>query len=119
MTETITAYDPEILTRLEEKGIVIVHGAFYGSGAIRIWSTTYLIDHTSGHRSRLLHAENISCAPVWTRVGSNGIRFTLYFEALPSSCTRFDLHEIIPQPGGFLIPGIIRNQEDVYRVEIK
>ncbi len=104
---------------VEEKGIVIVHCNFIGEGAIRIWRSTYLVDRLNNCKSKLLHVENISMAPQWTLVDpAKGINFTLYFEGLKKSCRVFDLQEIIPQPGGFFIPSIVRNQEDVYRVGI-
>ena len=107
------------LTSSEEKGIVIVHCRYHGDGAIRIWQSTFLLDRGSNHRSKLLHVENISIYPVWTLIeGHSGISFTLYFEALPKECKLFDLHEIIPQPGGFFVEGIPRNNQDVYRIVI-
>lgn len=107
------------LHEAEEKGIVIVHCRFVGEGAIRIWRSTFLVDHLNNHKSKLLHVENISMAPQWTLIDSSKeFNFTLYFEGLKKSCKVFDLKEIIPQPGGFYIPSIIRNQEDVYRVQI-
>ena len=107
------------LLEAEEKGIVIVHCSFVGEGAIRIWRSTFLVDRVNNHKSKLLHVENISMAPQWTLIDSvKEFNFTLYFEGLKKSCKVFDLQEIIPQPGGFFIPSIIRNQADVYRVQI-
>jgi hypothetical protein len=106
-------------TEVEEQGTVIVHCLYQGNGAVRIWPSTYLFDRGSSHRSKLLHAEDITIAPAWTMVGSKGShRFTLFFESLPKSCSVFDLREVIPQPGAFEITAIRRNREDVYRVEI-
>lgn len=86
---------------------------------IRIWKTTFLIDAHSGHRSKLVHAENISYAPIWTPIPNNGqYQFLLIFEALPKGCDAFDLVEEIPQPGGFYIPAIMRNKTDVYHVHV-
>lgn len=107
------------LPLMEEQGIVIVHCRFNGDGAIRIWQSTFLLDRTGDHRSKLIHVENITISPVWTFIDGEGISFTLYFEGLPKSCKVFDLHEIITQPGGFFIPGIARNNEDVYSVKIE
>jgi len=88
-------------------------------GAVRVWKTTYLIDNGSGHRSKLVHAENISYAPQWTLIpGSGRFRFLLIFDALPRACSSFDLFEDIPQAGGFHIEGILRNKSDVYHVDI-
>lgn len=106
------------LVSMEEQGVIIVHCRFEGQGAIRVWQSTFLLDRGSNHRSKLLHVENITLYPVWTFLEGSGISFTLYFEALPGSCKLFDLHEIIPQQGGFFVQGIARNNEDVYRVVI-
>jgi hypothetical protein len=86
---------------------------------IRIWRTTFLVDVTSGARSQLIHAENISYAPEWTMIPDNKpFRFLLIFDALPRTCTSFDLVEDTPQAGGFHIEGIMRNKTDVYHVDI-
>jgi hypothetical protein len=123
----VIAAEPETIEQIveipkelvEEQGIVVVHCRYSGGGLIRVWRSTFLLDHSSNHRSKLLHAENISLYPVWTPIeGNSGLNFTLYFEALPKGCTKFDLHEIIPQSGGFFVEGITRNDLDVYRVEI-
>jgi hypothetical protein len=66
-----------------------------------------------------VHAENISLAPEWTLIPDNKLyRFLLIFDALPRGCSAFDLVEEIPQPGGFHVEGIVRNQTDVYHVDI-
>lgn len=86
---------------------------------IRIWKTTYLVDRGSGSKSKLVHAENISFAPEWTLVpDKKPFRFLLIFDALPRTCSSFDLVEEIPQAGGFHVEGIIRNKTDVYHVDI-
>lgn len=86
---------------------------------VRIWQSTFLIDKASGNKSTLVHAENITFAPVWTIVPKNfSYTFLLIFHALPKSCTVFDLVEQIPQPGGFFIPDIARNNTDVYHVKV-
>ena len=116
--ETLTSIDPDTL----EDSFVYVHCYFRNSSKdmlIRIWKTTYLIDKASGSRSRLVHAENISFAPVWTQIPDNvRYSFLLIFSALPRSCQQFDLLEDIPQPGGFFIEGITRNQTDVYHIDL-
>lgn len=86
---------------------------------IRIWKTTFLMDKSSSHRSKLVHAENISFAPQWTVIPENKMfQFLLIFEGLPKGCERFDLLEDIPQPGGFFVADIMRNKKDVYHVYI-
>ena len=116
--ETLTEIDPHVL----EDSFVYVHCYFQNSQKdmlIRIWKTTFLIDKASGTRSKLVHMENISMAPVWTQIPSSGrYSFLLIFNALPRSCQQFDLLEDIPQSGGFFIEGISRNQTDVYHIDL-
>lgn len=86
---------------------------------IRIWKSTYLIDQHSVNRAALLHAENITYAPVWTLVPpGQAYTFLLIFEGLSKSCRIFNLVEDIPQPGGFFVSGICRNRQDVYHVDV-
>ena len=87
---------------------------------IRIWRTTFLIDAASSARSQLVHAENITLAPMWTLIpGNQEYTFLLIFSGLPKSCRQFDLVEEIAQPGGFHIKNIQRNETDVYHVDLK
>ena len=67
--------DIEALTHIDaatlEDSYVYVHCYFHNKWEnmlIRIWKTTYLVDNGSGTRSKLIHAENISLAPVWTQI---------------------------------------------------
>lgn len=118
--------DPEALVDLlqqtEEQGQVVVHvfcPPQKEEFAIRVWRTTYLVSRTSSHKSRLIHAENISIAPRWTEAKANHpYSFTLIFEALPKDVLLFDLAEIIPQPGGFYYSNILRNEKDVYEIRL-
>ncbi|MFZ6011317.1 MAG: hypothetical protein ACOYXT_13295 [Bacteroidota bacterium] len=117
-TDVLTSVDPSTL----EDSYVYVHCYFdnqWKEMLIRIWKTTFLVDNSSGSRSKLIHAENISFAPVWTLIPDKQVyTFLLIFSALPKSCQVFDLLEDIPQAGGFHIKGIGRNQTDVYHVSI-
>ncbi len=116
--------DPELLVDMlqqtEESGQVTVHVTYPPAEheiLLRIWRSTYLISRTSSHKSRLLHVENISIAPIWTPVKAGiNFNFTLIFEALPKDVFVFDLAELIPQSGGFFYSSIVRNNEDVYRI---
>jgi hypothetical protein len=108
----------EIAIEADEQGIVILHCTVPGPSGVRIWRSTFLFDHASGHRSKLLHAENICMYPEWYYFDGNHHTFTLYFEALPKDCSLFDMVEVIPQPGGFVVNRIPRNPEDVYRVSV-
>lgn len=113
---------PELLTNIEETGQVIVHASITCKAAwelVRIWQTTYLVDTESNRKSALLHVSNVAVAPNWTPiVYGQTLRFTLVFEALPKSCSRFHFMEVISEPGGFLIENIQRNQSDVYQIDL-
>lgn len=117
--DTLTAIDASV----QEDSFVYVHCNFqnqYKDMLIRIWKSTYLIDKASGVRSKIVHAENISFAPMWTQIpDGRGYSFLLIFSALPKSCQMFDLLEDIPQPGGFFIESISRNETDVYHIDLK
>ena len=119
--------DKEIMeslrTKLEEERQVIVHCCFPAQPSfgnlIRIWKTTFLVDKSSNHESKLLHAENISLFPEWTLVFPfQDFWFTLIFSGLPKDCKSFDLKEIIPEEGGFSVQDIKRNSSDIYRIKI-
>ena len=118
---------PELLesiaAKVMEEKQVIVHCCFASDfqfgNLIRIWRSTYLIDRESGHRSALVHAENITFFPFWTEVPAvKDYWFTLVFTGLPSDCKNFDLKEEIPQEGGFYVQNIARNNSDIYRIKI-
>ena len=101
---------------------VIVHCKYIASAEgdlIRIWPSTFLCANDSTHESELINTQKISIYPNWTLVeGSKEFYFTLIFSGLPKSCKSFNLIEKIPEPGGFLIKNISRNNLDVYNVEI-
>lgn len=97
-----------------EERQTIVHCTCPIDYAYRIWPSTFLIEHNTGKRAKLLTAFNISFAPQWTI--NDGKGFTLVFEGLSKDCSTFDLKEIIPQEGGFEVLGILRNNMDVYQV---
>ncbi len=116
--EVLAAIHPELLN----DAYIYVHCHFENDGhemLIRIWKTTYLIDRSSSARAELVHAENITYAPQWTMVPDHQpFNFLLIFQRLPKSCTQFDLVEQIPQPGGFHVKNIGRNESDVYNVDL-
>lgn len=117
-SEVLAAISPAVL----EDSFVYVHCYYHNNVPdmmIRIWRTTFLVDKASSSRSKLIHAENISFAPVWTQI-PNGqpYSFLLVFEALPKSCKQFDLLEDIPQAGGFEVRNIARNASDVYHIDL-
>ena len=111
----------ELLAQVQEENVVVVHCSVEGTKwmKIRIWKSTFLVDQATGNRSPLLHAENITFAPVWTYVDASGtFLFTLIFATLPKTCEMFTLFEDIPEEGGFLIKNIKRNKSDIYHVKI-
>ena len=106
------------LEKIKEESQVTIHFKYTGSmwgDKIRIWKSTFLHAKGSSHRSSLVHVENISVHPTWTHVSAGEtINFTLIFSGLPKDCEYFDLIEDIPEPGGFIINEIKRNNSDVY-----
>jgi hypothetical protein len=111
----------ELLSQIQEESMVVVHCSYKADVeiGIRIWNSTVLIDQQSGERSRMLHAFDITVAPMWmvVEVGTTA-RFTLIFTPLPKTCDFFTLYEDIPEPNGFEIKNIKRNKSDVYHVKI-
>lgn len=115
--DTLASIDPAML----DDSFVYVHCHFSNPSddmLIRIWRTTFLIDRQSATRSQLVHAENISYAPQWTMIRKGDFTFLLIFAGLPKAVQVFDLVEEIPQPGGFEIKNIRRNETDVYHIDI-
>ena len=116
--EVLTSISPSAL----EDSFVYVHCYYnnsYEEMLIRIWRTTFLVDKSSGSKSKLIHAENISFAPTWTKIPDGSTySFLLIFEGLPKTCQQFDLIEEIPQPGGFEVRNISRNESDIYHIDI-
>ncbi len=111
-TEELT----EVKTLQSEERQTIVHCICGDIYAYRVWPSTFLIEHGTSRRAKLITAFNISFAPTWTL--NDGRGFTLIFEGLSKECSVFDLKEIIPQEGGFEVNGIHRNNTDVYQVTV-
>jgi hypothetical protein len=113
--------DVEIAAEVRPLDPVVVHVrcAPDYADSLRIWQSTFLLDRDSTHTSSMIGFENISLYPHWTMVPyGRPYRFTLLFEPLPKSVQVFDLSEIIPEPRGWHFPGIRRNQEDVYWLDL-
>lgn len=118
-TDILAAIEADVL----EDSYVYVH-CYIDSDVkdmlIRIWKTTFLVDRNSGVRANLLHAENVTMAPMWTMVpDGQQFNFLLIFSSLPKSCNQFDLIEEVPTSGGFHIGNIPRNMRDVYHINIR
>ena len=116
--DTLAALHPELMN----DSYWYVHCHFdnrWQDMLIRIWKTTFLIDRHSSAKAELIHAENITYAPQWTLVpDKQPFSFLLIFTGLPKSCRVFDLLEQIPDPGGFHVADIVRNETDVYHVDL-
>jgi hypothetical protein len=74
-------FEASALTDTEQ--FAIVHCTITHFTAIRIWSTTYLVQE-NGNRKKLLHAFNIPAYPDYKYLDA-GHRFTLVFERLDKS----------------------------------
>lgn len=93
--------------------------AFHFGMMIRIFSSTYLYDAHSDHKSELVHFENICLGPAWKVIPPGGpIRFTLFFTGLPKSCSLFHFKEEISDNSGFSFRNIARNSVDVYAITL-
>lgn len=118
MSQTLEIAKEETVTDVKplesEERQTIVHCRCGEEDAYRIWPSTFLIEHGTGRKAKLITAFNISFAPQWTL--SDGKGFTLIFEGLSKDCKMFDLVEEIPQAGGFESFNIPRNNMDVYQV---
>ena len=116
--DTLAALHPELMN----DSYVYVHCHFdnqWQDMLIRIWKTTYLLDRHSSAKAELIHAENITYAPLWTLIpDKQPFTFLLIFTGLPKSCKVFDLLEQISEPGGFHVGNIVRNETDVYHVNL-
>ena len=119
--------DVDLLNELEkgihEEGQVVLHILFESPDeecGIRIWPTSFLFDLSSDHQSKIIHAENISFFPIWTSCSANcKYAFTLIFEGLPKSCSKFDFVEYcFGSPGAFEVRNIVRNKNDVYYLRL-
>ncbi|HEY1112493.1 MAG TPA: hypothetical protein VGE66_02995 [Chitinophagaceae bacterium] len=106
----------QVVPEALEERCTIVHCLLSEETLVRVWPTTFLVQH-DGVRKALLQAYNITEYPYWTWAHP-GHCFTLVFEGLDKDCPLFDLLEDIPEPGGFHVRDIRRNRQDVYTVEI-
>ena len=121
-TKVDVAIKYDVQQIIDEERQVTVH-CKYDAGnegdGIRIWKSTFLYARDSSHKSSLIHTLKISIYPSWTFIEpGKSFYFTLIFSGLPSSCKSFDLIENIPEPGGFFVENISRNDLDVYNVDI-
>lgn len=128
ITKPKVEIDPSILseikTQVHEQGQVVFHCLYHNKynfpSAIRIWPTTFLMDHHSDHKSGLVHAEKIVYAPTWQPVLPNtSSYFSLFFTGLPRDCTMFDfVEETGLESGAFIFKDIPRNSADIYYARI-
>lgn len=112
----------KLLNQVREESQVVIHCSFtatYYSDRIRIWKSTFLYPKDARRKSKMVHHENITLYPTWMQV-ENGktVVFTLIFTGLPKHCKSFDMIERIPEPGGFEVRNIPRNNSDVYHIDL-
>ncbi|HNW72580.1 MAG TPA: hypothetical protein PKN44_03040 [Bacteroidales bacterium] len=96
----------EALTQVEQQGMVVVHCSCFTEieTRIRIWETTVLIDHSSGSRSKLLHAFGITVAPIWMFLeAGTTARFTLVFEICQRPANPSTFMRIFQKMEGFTL----------------
>jgi hypothetical protein len=88
------------------------------TSTLNIYSTTYLINRSSGAKLRMLSAFNIPYAPYkhdFYAVGER-LNFTLIFPRLPEGWEQFDLVEITRVDDPLVCRGILRNSSGVYQI---
>lgn len=116
---------PELLAQLhtQVEKQVIIHGTIrvtpFVQHSIRLWPTIYLIPKGTVIHCKLIKSFNIVLYPKWQLIAQGKTHnFTLIFEGLPADCKQFDLVEVIPEPNGFDVRNIERNEQDVYNVSV-
>jgi len=118
---------PKLLTEvhdiLQPEGQVMLHcyvENMESDCALRIWPSTFLVAENNRIKRRLAFVENMAIYPSWQQLPKGRVhQFTLIFPALPPRVKVFNLYEVIPEPGGFVVENIHRNETDVYHVVIK
>lgn len=121
--DLVEAFKPATQT----KGQVVLHCTYCSPPAaswmllsINISRNCYLFDCNSDYRSKLVHVEGVPLSPqnMSVRLGIPD-HFTLIFEGLPKSCTRFGFCENSDIGDEFKTPStIFRNEIDVYHVTL-
>ncbi len=83
----------------------------------RIWPNIELRSEVNAESAKLVQVIGLNPFPNWTKIPA-GVQkqFCLIFESLSSNVSRFSIVEDIPENGGFLETGIVRNKSDVYRI---
>lgn len=113
----------KLLNNVSEETQVVIHCSYTATllgDRIRIWKSTFLFPRNSMKKCKLVHYEKITLYPTWKQVNQwETVTFSLVFNGLPNGCGIFDLIEQIPEPGGFEIRNIQRNNTDVYFIEIE
>ncbi len=83
----------------------------------RIWPNIELRSEVNTESSKLIQVIGLNPFPNWTMIpGGSQKQFCLIFETLSSDVSRFSIVEDIPENGGLLETGILRNKSDVYRI---
>jgi hypothetical protein len=111
----------EIEEIIKSQKFTIVHGWYKADRSTRITlsETTYLWDRELNFRSHLVYSDGMPIVPRELELCCEEVvSFTLYFEPLPPECKNFWFKEETDEPCAFYASDIMRNEEDIYRVEI-
>ena len=103
----------------EERQVLVIYTLPINYYSIYVDPNTRLIDEATGAEARLVKAFNIAIYPEYTLVTPEMAEPRLVFEPLPRDCRSFILYEpnqpyMIP----FRVRGIVRNELDVYGIQV-
>ena len=104
------------------KNLMVVHCWYYADvpTQITLSKTTFLWDISTDIRSSLVYSDGIAIEPDEQGLSSIEIvRFTLYFEQLPTECKSFILFEQTCEPYAFVSTDLVRNDEEEYWVKVE
>jgi hypothetical protein len=105
-----------------EQRAVVVHCSFTTEEDCRFQLTQdgFIRDHGSEHRSWLLPMEGLG-VPRISQLAIKGqlLRFTLFFESLPTDCNVFNLTLKTDDGESLAVLDVSRRHNDVYQVELE
>lgn len=112
----------QLCNDVSEESQVIVHCCYTElckKEGIAVEKSTFLYARNSSQKSKMIFCENIPLIPASRGVDlGETINFTLIFKGLPKHCEEFDLIEKTSNRGAFIVRNIIRNNSDVYLIDL-